>query len=273
MRYLAACCTVKNEANIILEWMAFHRAVGIEKLIIIDNGSTDSTVDIIRSFRDQDSIELILSPERVSQVDLYNRVLHKYANEIEWCAFIDADEFLYPTDGFDLRTSIPQFGEIGAIAVHWHIYGSSGYADRPEGLVIENYLRRAESDFVFNRHVKCIVNLKNALRPLTSHLFEVKHGIYDDAGNDLHMGPPYGFFEDKPATHKIMRINHYHVRSKNEYYEKSMRGYFGVDDEKLEGEKRFNEMFSAHDRNEIEDATALRFLPLMRFYMRLAEPA
>lgn len=267
MKFLAACCTVKNEASIIREWMAFHRAAGIEKLIIIDNGSTDETVEVINSFPDRDSVDLILAPERVSQVDLYDRVLKEYKNSIEWCAFIDADEFLYPTVGFDLRASISNFGNVGALAAHWHIYGSAGLLDRPEGLVIQNYVRRAEDNFVFNRHVKSIVHLKNALRPLTSHLFEVKNGIFDDAGNDLHMGPPYGFFEEKPATHKTFRVNHYHVRSRNEYYIKSMRGYFGVDDEKLEGEKKFNEMFNAHDRNEIEDKSALRFLPLMEFYL------
>ncbi|MBX9660029.1 MAG: glycosyltransferase family 2 protein [Nitrospiraceae bacterium] len=59
MKFLGACCTVKNEASIIHEWMAFHRAAGVEKLIIINNGSDDDTADIVRSFIDQDSVDLI----------------------------------------------------------------------------------------------------------------------------------------------------------------------------------------------------------------------
>lgn len=271
MKYLAACCTVKNEASIIKEWMAFHRAAGIEKLIIIDNGSDDETAEIIKTFRDQDSVELISWPTKTSQVEMYDYILKQKIGEIEWCAFIDADEFLYPSTGYDIRSIIPQYGHpghpIGAIAVHWHIYGSSGHLEKPDGLVIENYTKRATDNFVFNRHVKSIVNLKNAYRPLTSHLFEVKYGIFDDSGNDLHMGAPFGFFEEKEATHKLLRCNHYHVRSKAEYYKKSMRGYFGVDDKKLEGEEKFQAMFNSHDQNEVQDDSALRFRALMEFYL------
>ncbi|MBX9660028.1 MAG: hypothetical protein K2X00_15790 [Nitrospiraceae bacterium] len=202
---------------------------------------------------------------------MYDFVLKKYFGEIEWCAFIDADEFLYPSSGYDIRSVIPRFGTlgvpIGAIAVHWHIYGSSGHIEKPSGLVIENYTRRAEDNFLLNRHVKSIVKLEHAIRPLTSHLFEVRYGIFDDAGNDLHMNAPYGFFEEKPATHKLLRCNHYHVRSKAEYRKKAMRGYFGIDDAKLEGEQKFQSMFECHDRNEVEDDSALRFRQLMNFFL------
>jgi glycosyltransferase involved in cell wall biosynthesis len=268
MIYAAACCTAKNEAAILLEWMAFHRSVGFEKLIIIDNGSTDQTRAVIESFIDRDSVDLISWPQRSTQVDMYNRVLQEYADRVKWIAFIDADEFLYPVEKDDIRHTISEFGEVGAIAAHWHIFGSNGHVTHPPGLIIDNFTRRAQSDHGNNCHVKSIVNIKFAFRSMTSHMFEVLHGVFDDAGNDLHMGPPYGKFEDKLPTHKKLRINHYHCRSKEYYMTKAARGYFGVDEKKIETTDLLDKMFAAHDQNEVEDTSAQRFRPLMNFYLQ-----
>jgi glycosyltransferase involved in cell wall biosynthesis len=268
MIYAAVCCTVKNEASILREWLAFHRAVGFEKVILIDNGSMDDTAGIVASFRDRRSIDLVARPGRAAQTDLYDEVVASYANDVAWIAFIDADEFLYPVDGTDIRHTIASFGEVGAIAVHWHIYGSNGHLAHPDGLMIDNFTRRAPDDFLYNRHVKSIMNLKKAGRARTSHLFEVTDGTVDDAGRELPMVPPYGFFEDTLPTYSKLRINHYHVRSRDYYWTKSQRGYFGLDDGKLENEDKTRMMFEVHDRNEIEDPSAQRFKPLMRFYMQ-----
>lgn len=271
MKYLAACCTAKNEEAIILEWMAFHRAAGIEHLIIIDNGSTDRTAQIVKDFKDQSAVTYISWPERSTQVDMYNYVLREYQDAFEWCAFIDADEFLYASDSRDLRlalSSIPS--DTGAIGVHWHVYGSSGHTIAPSGLVIENYKHRAIDGSHNDHHVKTIVRLSRAIRAYSSHMFEAKGGAFDDAGNKLHENDPFGLFPDKPVTYQKMRINHYHCRSRAEYMTKIGKGYFGVDDAKLENEEKANAMFAAHDCNDVFDDSATAFSNLVKYYM---EPA
>jgi glycosyltransferase involved in cell wall biosynthesis len=268
MKYLAACCTLKNEENIVREWMAFHRAAGVEHLIMVDNGSTDNTGAIIRKFRDPESVTYISWPARTSQIELYDHVVSRFSANFEWCAFIDADEFLYPSAGFDLREEIARFPNAGAIGVHWHIFGSSGNLKKPSRPVIENYIRRAPDDFVFNAHVKSIVRLAKTRKAISSHIFDVEDGIIDENGNRLHTDPPHGFYRDRTPTHSRLRINHYHCRSKEEYEAKAKRGYFGVDDQKLQvSREKFEDMFAAHDRNEIVDTTAVKYLPLMQFYL------
>ncbi|WP_462118491.1 glycosyltransferase family 2 protein [Methylorubrum extorquens] len=56
MKYAAAHVHIKNEDDLILEWMAFHRAVGFEHLIITDNGSSDNSRSVIKKFRDAASV-------------------------------------------------------------------------------------------------------------------------------------------------------------------------------------------------------------------------
>lgn len=41
------CAIVRNEARYILEWIAYHKAVGIDHFYIYDNQSTDETTDIL----------------------------------------------------------------------------------------------------------------------------------------------------------------------------------------------------------------------------------
>ncbi|KQT86726.1 hypothetical protein ASG60_14830 [Methylobacterium sp. Leaf469] len=270
MDYLTACCTVKDEAPIIHEWMAFHIAAGFDRLVIIDNGSTDGTADIIRGFGAADKVDLIDWPGPGTQVAMYEHVATRYRDRTEWLAFIDADEFLYPTDGMDLRETLAAMPDVDGIGVHWHIYGSSGHLEGQPGLVIEAYQRRAEDNFTFNRHIKSVVRAAKIVKVYSSHLVAPAAGMVDDAKCPLHLDPPYGFFEHKTASHTRLRINHYHTRSAAEYRVKAGRGYFGVDDEKLASEQRFQSMFAAHDRNEVFDDSALRFAPAVREIMARA---
>lgn len=46
----AAICTVKDEAPYILEWIAWHRLVGFDKIIIAQNSSTDGTVELLEAW-------------------------------------------------------------------------------------------------------------------------------------------------------------------------------------------------------------------------------
>src|SRR5271168_2531692 len=100
MKYLAACVHVKNEEDIISEWMAFHRSVGIKHLIVIDNGSSDRTAQIVRAFPDQSSVTYLFLP-RGNPTEFSTIALKCFGEQFEWIAFMDADEFLYPSNGGD----------------------------------------------------------------------------------------------------------------------------------------------------------------------------
>lgn len=272
MDYLTACCTVKNEAPIIHEWMAFHVAAGFDRLVIIDNGSTDGTADVIRAFGEAEKVDLIDWPGPGTQVAMYEHVAARYRDRTEWLAFIDADEFLYPVEGMDLRETLAGMPDVDGIGVNWHIYGSSGHLTRPTGLVIADYVRRAEDDFLLNRHIKTVVRAAKIVKVYSSHLVAPAAGVVNDSGKTLHLDPPYGFYEFEPVSHTRLRLNHYHTRSAAEYRIKAARGYFGVDDEKLASEQRFQDMFAVHDRNEVFDDSALRFAPAVRNIMDRARP-
>jgi glycosyltransferase involved in cell wall biosynthesis len=271
MDYLTACCTAKNEASYIAEWIAFHLTTGFDRLVIIDNGSTDGTGNVARTFGFTGQVDVIDWPGPGTQIEMYEKVARDYRDRTEWLAFIDADEFLYPVEGPDLRKTLAEMGDIDGVGVHWHIYGSDGHTEAVPGLTVENYTRRAEDTFLFNRHIKTVARAARIEKVYSSHLIGTAGGLVDDGGAPIPMTEPHGFYADKPACWNRFRINHYHTRSRGEYQIKASRGYFGVDDEKLASEQRIADMFACHDRNEVKDDSATRFVPGMHPLLRQAE--
>src|SRR6202012_4310036 len=80
------------------------------------------------------------------QYAAYKHAYQNFRQEVDWMAFIDGDEFLFPTTATDLSEVLADFmhEELSALAVYWACFGSSGYVREPEGLIIENYRHRAE---------------------------------------------------------------------------------------------------------------------------------
>lgn len=107
---------VKNEEDIIEENILFHQAMGVDGFIVTDNGSTDSTLSILRRYKDK-GVVLELIQENGSgyeQKVWVDRMIlmAKYKYQADWIINADADEFWYaPTlslkDEFkDTRASV-----------------------------------------------------------------------------------------------------------------------------------------------------------------------
>ena len=85
---------VRNEADIIETNLRHHFAAGIDEAIVIDNGSTDGTLEIVAGLREDLPIQLssevgpMLQPERVTRMARLATL-----EGADWVLPIDADEF------------------------------------------------------------------------------------------------------------------------------------------------------------------------------------
>lgn len=96
---MAIVSIVKNEEPYIREWIEYHKLVGVDHIYIYDNGSNDKTVEIARKYQTEGFVTLIEFPGQGVQLTAYDDALHKYKNDVDYMAFIDADEFLYSMTG------------------------------------------------------------------------------------------------------------------------------------------------------------------------------
>jgi hypothetical protein len=287
-KYLSICAIFRNEAEYLKEWIEFHRLVGIEHFFLYNSFSEDAYLQILGDYISQGLVTLKDWPMpfcRGGQKEAYKHCLDHYKEKSQWIAFIDVDEFFFPTKANKLIEVLKDFEGFPGIVVNWQVYGSSGHVKTPGGLVIENFTMRARSTWVRNRRVKSIVDPTKAIRPVGPHFFE----YLDDRLAVTENYEPVHIIKSrespqklKPFTKRIMpkipldpyavnhssvqrvsvsklRINHYIVKSKEEYLKKIRRHESPINEHTRVNIYKTNH-FLYHDRNEVRDIVLFRYL-------------
>ncbi|MCL2737444.1 MAG: glycosyltransferase family 92 protein [Alphaproteobacteria bacterium] len=243
--FLSVVAIMKNEGPYLKEWIEFHRLVGVEKFYLYDNESTDNTKEILAPYIKKGIVEYTYFPGQKQQRPAYNDCIRRHKYDTKWLAIFDLDEFLVPVS----FKNIPEFlktqpSGISQIVVAWVLFGSSGHKKKPEGLVVENYKRRANKN---NHHYKAIVNPRRVYSA-NVHGQVVFGKIVDTNGESFHNMR----HKADPSYMAKIRIHHYAVKSLEEFAKRAGRGdaRFGA----AKGLRRYsNDYFKSHDRNEVLD--------------------
>lgn len=257
---LAIGSIVKNEAPYLLEWVAYHRVLGIDRFFVADNASDDGTTQLLAALHAIGVVDYFSfpgTPGHPPQLPAYSQIMTRLGAMADWIAFIDADEFIYPTD--DARSVEPFFSalgpSVGAVVLNWAIFGSSFRKEPSEGLVIERFTRRARTELSTNLHYKTVVR-SEAFRGVGSnpHLFRVKEGAWtiqaDGFGVVDH--PEKGPGLSDRLVWAPLRLNHYVVKSRAEFDRKKVpRGRAT-----MSNAYRDDRFFRGHDRNEVVEPMA-----------------
>lgn len=257
--YLTVAAICKNEAPYIEEWIEWHLLHGVEHFYITDNGSTDGTWDILMRYSQLGFVTLTLDHEEPIQFKAYNKTLEQFGADSTWMAFIDIDEFLYPEINSDIPTTLLVFEgnypDTSIIAPHWVFYGDNFKVFNESDLVtpvVGRFLMRAK---VADKHVKSVVKPSKILKVGNNpHTFRVKEGtIRNTVGTLL---PTEYAYDDKTATLEILRINHYHTKTKHEYEKRKLNNDSGSG--RPYTSEMINESFNAHNINEQWDEVPAR---------------
>ena len=89
--------------------LAFHNGLGIDHFYIYDNGSSDSTRQILERLAARRLVEFIDWPEHPGQLSSYLHALETYGARHSWMGFIDLDEFIVPVDIDDVAAWLNGF--------------------------------------------------------------------------------------------------------------------------------------------------------------------
>jgi hypothetical protein len=268
--YLSAVLIAKNEASYLVEWLEFHRLVGVERVYIYDNGSTDETVAVLRSYIRAGFVDYVpwanFDQNAVPQRQAYAHALCNFGPRWRWMAFIDVDEFLFPLKSDSLRTALREYEDLPAVAVHWHMFGCSGHKRRPSGLVIENYTQRAAIPSPAGAEVllkwKCIVDPKKVRGVVSPHVFlldDGRKGAYDEDRRWILKT------QHAAGASKILRLNHYYTKSEEELAAKIAKGSVGRLSIQGVNPKSFAILRAeACEIATVKDEAILRFVPPLR---------
>ena len=266
---LAIAAPVREEARYLLEWIAYHRVLGVNTFLLGDNGGSDDTSQLLRELEDAGVIlRFDWHDQGNFQLAFYHQALEAVRPMVEGLFFIDVDEFLRPDAswfGQNLATADDPVDPvvsviaqawlsdptISAVALNWAIYGSSGRAEPGDGLVIERFTARAPQEFAVNCHAKAFVRVASCEGPTDNpHAMLLRWGRYVNPwGEDVVWDTSYGFKRGITAKviWDVLRVDHFAVKSSNEFAVKQARRNL------LRAEQEWDQYFIRHDRNDVED--------------------
>lgn len=258
---IGVCAIFKDEAPFLLEWLAFHRMIGVDLFVLYDNGSSDGGADLIRGSNFARSVTLIDWLERPGQLSAYSDFRINHAPRFDWVAFIDIDEFIMPLAGSSIREILMRrvYQPYSQILLQWLVFGSSGHQSRPEGMVIANYLTRLPEAAEASRHIKTIVRSNRLLGiDYTPHAAECDGPACNTRGEEV---LPYAI--QPTECHDVMVVHHYFTKSREDWEFKRRRG-------RGDSLEPYAERIFADVAGEatVEDGRALRFVPRLRALLR-----
>lgn len=242
--YLTVCAIAKDEGPYFKEWIEWHRKMGVEKFYIYDNESTDDTRKILDPYISAGIVEYRYFPGYRKQLAAYDDCIERHRFDSRWIAFIDLDEFIVPEKDATVTDFLKRFEDRPVVEINWLVYGSGGATKREPGGMMERFKKHSRPNHILNRHVKSIVDPRRVFCMIGCH----EAARISGKGADSHGEPIKHSFCDREPQQDVIRINHYAVRSFEEFLEKQNRG-------RASGKKRTvsREYFDEYDLNDIED--------------------
>lgn len=226
--------TVKNEGPYLWEWVAHHKSIGFDNIVIFQNDSNDLTHGILNELRSAglinyfynhaDSNHQIKAYERAAKLDVYS--------QSDWVLALDLDEFLtIKTVEGTLKSWFDRLPSADSILLNWRLFGSSYHNIANFDLTTTRY-HRADSNEVMGKNIA--LGYKTMFRPP----FYERPGIHQPPRKETVKKPRCinasglqdgDFFVrnwrcSDPLNRKLAQINHYIVRDAQSFVLKSARG-------------------------------------------------
>ncbi|MBD3764686.1 MAG: glycosyltransferase family 2 protein [Rhodobacterales bacterium] len=130
---------MKNEGPFILEWLAYHRMIGVQDFLIYTNDCTDGTDTMLQMLQDKGLVQHRENPFRETGLKPQHAALQAAESEpvmqqAGWGICMDVDEFINIRIGDGTLAALyAAMGDANMISLTWRLFGNAevhGYEDR-----------------------------------------------------------------------------------------------------------------------------------------------
>ena len=140
---------MKNEGPFILEWLAYHRMIGVDDFLIYTNDCDDGTEQLLDLLQSQGLVQRRNNPFKSTGAKPQHAALEAAQSEAivtnaGWIISMDVDEFInVHVGGNRLSDLYDAVGDADLISMTWRLFGNSDIDAYLDGLVIEQFTRCA----------------------------------------------------------------------------------------------------------------------------------
>ncbi len=257
----------KNEGRFLLEWIAYHRLIGVTDFLIYTNDCEDESPALLDRLQAMGVVTHVPNPiepgEQPQNKALGLAAKHPLVKSADYVLQIDIDEFLCIKTGMgriaDLIATAPG---ADAICIQMRFFGDNGLAQLPDGLVVEALTGASREDFALNDIVKSLARNNGVFDKITANhtpAFEPDSGprFFNCGGAEI---APEAYNHERfrmiPQAYRSMKnaqLNHYAVKTFADYRAKKYRGTPANNDRKLT--LRY---WRERNRNDMQDGEILR---------------
>lgn len=148
--FLSCCALIKNEEKYLKEWLDHYISEGVEHFYLIDNGSTDNTLNILKQY---DNITLFHDKRKhpyEAEIMLNDNLL-PIIKESKWSIIVDSDELMKGQNNktiYSYLQTIPD--HIFSIYVIWKMF--IGKTDNVEKM--SNIKTRFNYNYLLDTNIK-----------------------------------------------------------------------------------------------------------------------
>lgn len=233
---------MKNEGPFILEWLAYHRAIGVQDFLVYTNDCTDGTDTFLQMLQNKGYVQHRENPFREMQMKPQHGALLAAEKEplvqsLDWVISMDVDEFINIHVGKGhLSDLFAATGDANMISMTWRLFGNSDVAAFRDEFIIEAFTSCAEK---MARKPHQAWGFKTLMQPLG--IFK-KLGVHRPKGlrpqlvdeirwvNGSGMPMPRKDFRNAwrstsgTVGYDLVTLNHYALRSAESFLVKRDRG-------------------------------------------------
>ncbi|OYV50542.1 MAG: hypothetical protein B7Z78_11030, partial [Rhodospirillales bacterium 20-60-12] len=153
----------KNESLYLTEWIAYHFAIGFDRIYVYNNDSRDRSLELLEATAAiEPRLSIINWPTNEHsgpQEAAYNHAAQHVGSE--WVAFLDIDEFMVPWRDMsitDYLRTMPD--DVSSMHVNWRGFGSNGRLSPIYDSVIETFTACSQKNWGNNYHYKSIIRTR-----------------------------------------------------------------------------------------------------------------
>ncbi|WP_417280612.1 glycosyltransferase family 2 protein [Celeribacter sp.] len=239
---VAIVTCMKNEGPFILEWLAYHRAIGIEGFLVYTNDCTDGTdtfLDLLQEkgyvqHRDNKFHGTGLKPQHHA---LQQAEKEPVVMESDWAISMDVDEFIDIKVGDGTMTALfDVVPDANLISCTWRLFGNNDVHEYEDRFLIEQFFRCAP-EFANKPHqawgFKTLFKNVGLFKKLGVHRPKgLKPQIWDKirwyngSAKRMPEGEYRNAWRSNASTYgyDVVQLNHYAVRSAESFLVKRDRG-------------------------------------------------
>ncbi|MBM1687978.1 glycosyltransferase family 2 protein [Sulfitobacter geojensis] len=232
---------MKNEAPYIVEWVAYHRAMGVDNFLIYTNDCTDGTDEVLGRLMEMGVLEHRNNDNwkgNSPQQHALNKSLKEpLITNAEWIAHIDVDEFMNVRCGNgtleDLFAAVP---DATNIAMTWRLFGHNGVTRLSDEFVIDQfdtcapkYCPKPHTVWGFKtmfRNIGAYAKISCHRPNKLDEGFENKVKWVNGSGQDMTRDAAHNGWRSskKNVGYDLLQLNHYALRSAESFLIKRQRG-------------------------------------------------